>query len=449
MLGVAGLVVAVSGVGVLAQAVTAVSAQAAETAAHSRSAVSPVTAPTTTAPTTPRAPSTPTPTPSGGPAASTVPAGTLTPIVDCIVDAPLGPSVTARTVLLGYRSTAQDTVRLAVSAGANAIAPGAADRGQPTAFEPGEHHAVWSLTLDGQAVPSATWRLGGATATIDGDVPSCATVTTTALSAPPVAAAGSTVTLTAAIGRLFLSAPTDGTVAFSIDGASPVEAAVGAFGIVRVDVPVPPAGTHTVTARYVPAPGAPLRASTASAPLTVSAATGALGVTATSLAADGRSAAVTVSRASGAGGATVDFTTADGSATAGAEYTATTGSLTFRDGQTTAAIHIPLLARPAGAPASTFFVLLQRATTTVDAASATIALPAVPATPAGAIATGASRTGGPGGDSLLPALDPTSPAPAAGAQDLAILIGAALLTAGGILGVVGLVRFGGSRDARA
>ncbi|MFJ8894742.1 Calx-beta domain-containing protein [Leifsonia sp. NPDC102414] len=434
MLGVAGLVVAVSGAGVLVQAVTATSADAAQATA----------APTAS----------PSPTPSAGPAASadpvasTVPAGTLTPIVDCIVDAPISSSLTARTVLLGYRSTAQDTVRLAASASANAIVPGAADRGQPTNFESGEHHAVWSLTLDGRAVPSATWRLGGATATIDGDVPSCATVTTTALSAPSFAAAGSTVTLTAAVGRLFLSAPADGTVSFSIDGASPVDAAVGAFGIARADLPAPPPGDHTVTARYTPAPGASLRASAGSAPLTVSTGTGALGVTATSLAADGRTATVTVSRASGAGGATVDFTTADGTAIAGADYTATTGSLTFREGQTTAAIDVQLHARAAGSPASTFFVLLQRATTTVDAASATITLPAVPGTPSGALATGVSRTGGPGGDSLLPALDPTSPAPAAGAQDLAMLIGAALLTAGGILGVVGLVRFGGSREAR-
>gem|GEM_PF-763927 len=461
MLGVAGLVVAVSGGALLAQAAAA-PAQAATpsagkaAAAASAPAAAKVPATATPSPSDPAsgsstsAPSS-TSTPSSPPApASAVPPGTLTPLVDCIVDAPLGSTVTSRTVLLGYRSSAHDTLRVVAAAGSNGLAPGRADRGQPTAFEPGEHHAVWSLTLDARSTPSATWQLGGATVTIDADAPSCATVTTVALSAPRVAASGATITVSAAVGRLFLAPPTDGTVEFAVDGAAPVTTAVGADGVARADLPAPPPGDHTVTAAYRPVDGSQLRPSTRTSPLTVTTATGALGITATSVtpAADGGTAMVTVSRASGAGAASVDYATADGTAVAGTEYTASRGTLAFHDGQTSATVEIRLAARAPGAPASTFFVLLQRATTTVDAASATITLPAVPSTPGGAAVTGASRSGGIGGDSVLPAGDPTSPSPVAHAEDLAMLIGAALLTAGGILGVVGLVRFGGSREAR-
>lgn len=426
MLGVAGLVVAVSGGAVLAQAVAA-------TAATAATAV-------------PSAPANPTASPS-----ATTPASTsgLTPIVDCIVDAPLGTAVTSRTVLLGYRSTAAERVSVPAGSGSNDLAPGGSTPGQPTSFAPGEHHAVWSLTLDAQTAPTASWRLGTATAAIDATAPSCATVSTVAVSAPRVVASGGIVTLTAAVGRMLLAAPADGRVEFAFEGSAPTSVAVDAAGVARADLPAPAAGEHTITARYVPATGSALRPSSASADLAVTSRSAALGVTGTSIAADGGHATVTVGRASGAGGATVDYATADGSAVAGVEYRASRGTVEFRDGQTTSTIEVPLLPRAAGAPASTFFVLLQRATTTVDAASASITLPAIPVAPAGAVVTGSSPTSGAGGDSLLPSVDPTSPVPAAHAQDLAMLIGAALLTVGGILGVVGLVRFGGSRDARA
>lgn len=438
----AGLAVALSGAGVLAQTV------AAEAAPRPAATSSPSTAAGSGPASTPAA--TRAPAATHAPAAATaLPPGSLTPLVDCIVDAPLSSAATSRTVLLGYRNSAASTLRVASAAGTNAVAPGAPDHGQPTVFEPGEHHAVWSLTLDARAVPSATWRLAGASATIDGRAPSCDTVSTLALSAPRIVAAGSTVTVTAAVGRLFLAPPSGGSVVFAVDGSAPVSVPVASGGVARTDLPAPAAGDHSVTARFVPAAGSALSASTAGAPLTVTSASGALGVTGSSLSADGTTATVTVGRASGAGSASVDFTTADGTAIAGTDYTASRGTLAFRDGQTTATIDVPLAARPAGAPASTFFVLLQRATTTVDAASATIALPAAAVAPAGAAVVGTPHASGPAGDSLLPAADPTSPSPVAHANDLAMLLGAALLTGGGILGVVGLVRFGSSRDARA
>jgi hypothetical protein len=54
-------------------------------------------------------------------------------------------------------------------------------------------------------------------------------------------------------------------------------------------------------------------------------------------------ATITVTRTGGSGdGATVDFATSDGSATAGADYTATSGTLTFAAGQTTRTFTIPI-----------------------------------------------------------------------------------------------------------
>jgi hypothetical protein len=56
-------------------------------------------------------------------------------------------------------------------------------------------------------------------------------------------------------------------------------------------------------------------------------------------------AQITVTRSGGsAGGVRVDFATADGTATAGADYTATSGTLTFQLGNTSATFSIPILA---------------------------------------------------------------------------------------------------------
>jgi hypothetical protein len=132
--------------------------------------------------------------------------------------------------------------------------------------------------------------------------------------------------------------------------------------------------------------------------------------------------------------------------------------VTLRDGARSATVRVPLLARPAGSPAGTFFVLLQRASTTVTTASATVLLPAVAAAPAPAAAGGGTATAGAsvaasdraddGPSSALPAADPTAVAEAPAGQDLLLMVAAAVLTGAGVLGVVSVVRGVGMRDAR-
>ena len=57
----------------------------------------------------------------------------------------------------------------------------------------------------------------------------------------------------------------------------------------------------------------------------------------------GSNATVTVNRTgSSAGTVSVDYATADGSALAGADYTSTSGTLTFADGETTKNVLVPV-----------------------------------------------------------------------------------------------------------
>jgi Calx-beta domain len=374
----------------------------------------------------------------------------LTPVVDCIQDAPLG-AVTSRTVVLGYRSAAAAAVEVPAGAGGNDIAPGTADRGQPSTFLPGEHHGVWLLTLDAAVEPVVTWTLDGATATIDASVPSCTDATAVTLSAPTTVADGGRAGITAVVSRFLLGPPEAGAVEFSVDGAAPTVVPVAAGGVARVDLPAPAVGDHTVTAQFVPAEGSSLRSSTATAALTVAPASGPLTIAADSVVAGSRSVLVTVTRPSPVGPATAAFATSDGTATAGTDYRATTGTVTFADGQSSVTATVPLLARGAGAPASRFFVVLTRASVPIAAGIATVSLPAVPAAPAAAT-VGTTTSGGSaaGPSSALPEADPTAPTGVpAGAlgQDFLLMLGALLVTAGGIAGVIGLVRAVRSRDA--
>lgn len=373
----------------------------------------------------------------------------VTPLVDCVQDAPLG-AVTARTAVLGYRSTASAPIDLPAGGGDNDFSSGAPDRGQPGTFLPGEHHGVALLTVDAQAEPVLTWRVQDATVTVDASAPACTAATAVTLNAPATAEPGRSFVATAAVTRLLLGAVDGGSVGFSVDdGAETVVPIAG--GSARADLVAPAAGAHTLTARYLPADGSGLQPATASAPLTTAPAGGALSVAANSVVAGSTSAVVVVTRASATGEARVDYTTADGTARAGSDYTASAGTVVLADGVREATVRIPLTARAAGAPAASFFVLLQRASTSVAGASATVLLPAV-AAPAAAAAPGPTGSGGTaagaaaaglesaGPSSSLPAGDPTAGGGTTSGQDLLLLLVGAVLTVGGIAGVISVVR---------
>ena len=72
---------------------------------------------------------------------------------------------------------------------------------------------------------------------------------------------------------------------------------------------------------------------------------------------------VTVQRSGGAAsGVTVQFATGNGTATAGQDYTATTGTLTFGAGETTKTFTVPILADQIDEPNETFTVTLSNVT---------------------------------------------------------------------------------------
>ncbi|GAA4140333.1 Calx-beta domain-containing protein [Leifsonia shinshuensis] len=394
----------------------------------------------------------------GGPALAAVaapgpaPAATspdLTPIVDCVQDAPLG-AVTSRTVVLGYRSAATAPVTVAAGSGANDLS-GVADRGQPSTFQPGEHHGVWLLTVDAAAEPSLTWTLAGRSVAVDATAPACTDATAVAISAPATATTGGSIAVTALVTRFLLAPPDTGAVIFAIDGTPALAVPVGPGGVARADLPAPAAGPHTVTAAFAPATGSTLRPATAAATLTVAAASGPLAVVTDSVVAGSTSVRVSVTRTVASGPATVDFATLDGTAHAGTDYAAASGTLALADGQDTATTTVSLPARAPGSPASVFFVVLKHATVDVAGAVAVVSLPAVPAAPLPAVTAGGAGGGGTAGPaSALPQHDPTSQSPVVAApvgQDLLLLLGAALITAGGIAGVIGLVRSVRARDA--
>lgn len=395
------------------------------------------------------------PSTAASPAAAAAAAGgtdALTPFVDCVQDAPLG-VVTARTAVLGYRSTASAPVTVPAGAGANDVSSGAADRGQPSTFRPGEHHGAWLLTVDAAAEPSLTWSLGAASATIDGSAPTCTDATAVSVTAPATVSSPGTIAVSAAVTRFLLAPPDAGTITFAFDGVPAATVAVGPDGTGRADLATPTAGTHSLTAAFAPADGSTLKSATATSAVDVVAASGPLSVDADSVVSGSTSARILVTRGNPSGTATVDFATVDGTARSGADFVATSGSVVLADGRSTATASIPLAARAPGSPAAVFFVVLKRASTGVDGAVAVVSLPAVPAQPStsgAATGGGAGGTGSSGPDSSLPGADPTAHVPVVAApvgHDPLLLLGATLVTAGGIAGVIGLFRSVRSRGA--
>ncbi len=86
---------------------------------------------------------------------------------------------------------------------------------------------------------------------------------------------------------------------------------------------------------------------------------------------------IIVTRTGGSDGTvTVNFTTADGSATAPADYTATSGTLTFGDGVTQQTFDVPIAADAQSEPEEMFTITLSDATggATIGAATATVTI---------------------------------------------------------------------------
>ncbi len=373
------------------------------------------------------------------------PVAAVVPFVDCVSSAP-GAAPDAFTVVFGYRNSSSAPQSLAAGSPRNTFSLGA-DRGQPSTFVPGVHHAAFATTFAG-AAGDLSWTLGFTTAGVDAATPSCETSTMVAMSAPADPGAGAPFDVTAAVGRMLGAAPATGSVEFSIDSLVAATAPVDEQGVARASLEVAAPGVHSVVARYVPATATPqLLGSSATASVTLSPAS-AIRIASAGLSSDGRVARFTVSRTASATAATVDYVTADGSARAGTDYASSRGTVRFGVGQATATVAIPVLLRPAGSPPASFYVLLQRASETVDVAGATALLPDVAAVAAQRPGQGAVLLG-----FQLPQVPPPATAVSAaggagvsgagtGASpgDLALLFGGLLLTGGAAFAVVGLMR---------
>ena len=329
-------------------------------------------------------------TPALAPSASAA-EGEVIPFVTCVLDSGMTDVDHAPWIIVwGYENTGDQPITIAKPS-TNFVMPGARDRGQPSVFAPGRHEGAFTSFAVGSSTVS--WVLLGPSTQLASVArhggPSCGDVTRTELSAPTTATAGAEVTVVASVRSFVAPEPTSGTVELQVDGRTVASAPLDAAGTARFELPVDGSGTRSLTADFVPEPGTTWEASSASAAIDVTdPGTIGLGDVTVSEA----SAQVTVTRSSASGTARVDWTTADGTATAGEDYTSSSGTVTFDDGQDRAVVSVPLAPRATGAGTEQLFVLLQRASTSVGAAAATVTLPA------GSAAPGGDDGGAPGGD---------------------------------------------------
>ncbi len=99
--------------------------------------------------------------------------GQVTPIVDCHMSQPNGSGGTLITEFFGYTSTFTSDTVFPIGPG-NFFSPPPFDRGQPTTFQPGVFHRVFSATWTKPTDSSITWNLGGGSVTDDGtQSPNC------------------------------------------------------------------------------------------------------------------------------------------------------------------------------------------------------------------------------------------------------------------------------------
>lgn len=124
-------------------------------------------------------------------AATTVPAFSLRPYVNCVWTNP----DSSRTVSLGYQSF--NAASVTVPAGVdNKISYGAADQGQPTTFLPGSHDNVFVLTMTSAEYQSGSWYLVSATANLTSNGTPCTTKPVSASAGSPIVFLGTTAVAT-------------------------------------------------------------------------------------------------------------------------------------------------------------------------------------------------------------------------------------------------------------
>lgn len=94
-------------------------------------------------------------------------AAQVIPLADCVTE---GSSQGLIQAWFGYRNLDSTVVSIPIGLD-NFFSPGAVDRGQPSAFEPGEFHRLFAVEI--AASTSITWFLSGVQAPADATLPSC------------------------------------------------------------------------------------------------------------------------------------------------------------------------------------------------------------------------------------------------------------------------------------
>ncbi len=111
---------------------------------------------------------------------------TLIPLLDCVVDNGDG----TYTAYFGYLNLSGTTITLPVGS-KNKFEPSPQDRGQPTVFQPGEYHHVFTVTFDGSKIKWMLKADGDRRQQVDADansgcaVPPTTTPPPTTTQAPP------------------------------------------------------------------------------------------------------------------------------------------------------------------------------------------------------------------------------------------------------------------------
>jgi hypothetical protein len=90
----------------------------------------------------------------------------VTPLLDCVARNSDG----SYTAVIGYTSTHASTTAIPLGSG-NYVTPSRYDGAQPTTFESGTHHGVFSLTVSTVDNTDVTWHVDGGTLSYSGKGP--------------------------------------------------------------------------------------------------------------------------------------------------------------------------------------------------------------------------------------------------------------------------------------